>query len=66
MEVQIELTPEMFSDKVSVMEELSAKFAKAIEKIINIRAAVRLMPPNSIPRSEGKAKRVVDKRELDK
>lgn len=66
MEVQIELTPEMFSDKVSVMEELTLKFSKAIEKIINIRAAVRLMPPNSIPRSEGKAKRVVDKRELDK
>ena len=66
MEVQIELTPEMFSDKVSVMEELTVKFSKAIEKIINIRAAVRLMPPNSIPRSEGKAKRVVDKRELDK
>ncbi|MBR2365322.1 MAG: phenylacetate--CoA ligase, partial [Lentisphaeria bacterium] len=58
--------PEMFSDKVSVMEELTIKFSKAIEKIINIRAAVRLMPPNSIPRSEGKAKRVVDKRELDK
>lgn len=66
MEVQIELTPEMFSDKVSAMEELTIKFVKAIEKIINIRAAVRLMPPNSIPRSEGKAKRVVDKRELDK
>ena len=66
MEVQIELTPEMFSDKVSAMEDLNIKFSKAIEKIINIRAAVRLMPPNSIPRSEGKAKRVVDKRELDK
>ena len=66
MEVQIELTPEMFSDKVSAMEELTIKFSKAIEKIINIRAAVRLMPPNSIPRSEGKAKRVVDKRELGK
>ena len=65
MEVQIELTPEMFSDKVSAMEELTIKFVKAIEKIINIRAAVRLMPPNSIPRSEGKAKRVVDKRDLD-
>ena len=56
----------MFSDKVSAMEDLNIKFSKAIEKIINIRAAVRLMPPNSIPRSEGKAKRVVDKRELDK
>ena len=62
MEVQIELTPEMVSDKVSEIEAIAKRFSKAIEKIINIRAAVRMMPPNSIPRSTGKAKRVVDNR----
>lgn len=63
--VNIEVTPELLSDKVSAMEELTKRFARAIEKIINIRVAVKMMPPNSIPRSEGKAKRVFDQRNLN-
>ena len=63
--VNIEVTPEMLSDKVSAMEALTKRFEKAIEKIINIRVAVKMMPPNSIPRSEGKAKRVIDQRNLN-
>jgi len=62
MEVQIEVTPEVFSDRISEMESLKKKFSVAIERILNIRANVRLVEPNSIPRSEGKAKRVIDKR----
>lgn len=64
IEVDIEVTPEMFSDKVSVMEELTQRFSRAIEKIINLRVLVKMLPPNSVPRSEGKAKRVIDKRNL--
>ena len=63
--VNIEVTPEMLSDKVSAMEDLTKRFAHAIEKIINIRVAVKMLPPNSIPGSEGKAKRVFDQRNLD-
>jgi phenylacetate-CoA ligase len=62
MEVQIEVTPEVFSDRISEMESLQKKFSVAIERILNIRANVRLVEPNTIPRSEGKAKRVIDKR----
>jgi phenylacetate-CoA ligase len=62
MEVQIEVTPEVFSDRISEMEALQKKFSVAIERILNIRANVRLVEPNTIPRSEGKAKRVIDKR----
>ncbi|MBO4633557.1 MAG: phenylacetate--CoA ligase [Lentisphaeria bacterium] len=62
--VNIEVTPELLSDKVSAMEDLTRRFAHAIEKIINIRVAVKMLPPNSIPRSEGKAKRVFDQRNL--
>ena len=62
--VNIEVTPEMLSDKVSAMEDLNKRFAHAIEKIINIRVDVRMLPPNSIPRSEGKAKRVLDQRNI--
>lgn len=64
MEVMIEVTPQMFSDRISELEKLQERFVQAIERIINIRVAVRLVEPNSIPRSEGKAKRVLDLRQI--
>jgi phenylacetate-CoA ligase len=64
MEVQVEVTPEVFSDEVRVLEDLQRKLVHSIETITGIRAAIRLVAPRSIPRSEGKAKRVIDKRKL--
>lgn len=64
MEVQVEVTPEVFSDKVGALEALHKKLASAIEHTIGIRAKVRLVEPHSIKRSEGKAKRVIDQRNL--
>ncbi|HPU97321.1 MAG TPA: phenylacetate--CoA ligase [Candidatus Hydrogenedentes bacterium] len=61
-EVRVEVTPEVFSDRIGEMETLRKKISAAIERIVNIRINVRLVEPNSIPRSEGKAKRVLDER----
>lgn len=62
VEVQVEVTPEVFSDKVRSLEELQGKIAHVIERTVGLRIQVRLVEPHSIERSEGKAKRVVDKR----
>ena len=64
VEVQIEVTPELLSDQVSAMEELQLRLAKQIEHTVGIRVAVSLVEPHSIARSEGKAKRVFDRREM--
>jgi phenylacetate-CoA ligase len=64
MEVQIEVTPDVFSDKVGAMENLYKKLIYALEHTIGIRAAIRLVQPNTIARSEGKAKRVIDRRNM--
>jgi len=61
-EVRVEVTPEVFSERIGEMETLRKKISAAIERIVNIRINVRLVEPNSIPRSEGKAKRVLDER----
>lgn len=63
MEVQVEVNGEMFADTVKGMEELRRKITYSIERIINIRPKVMLVEANTIPRSEGKAKRVIDKRQ---
>jgi phenylacetate-CoA ligase len=62
MSVEVEVTPEVFSDKVRALEEVRTRLAHAIEHILGIRVGLRLVGPHTIPRSEGKAKRVIDRR----
>ncbi|MBK8478786.1 MAG: phenylacetate--CoA ligase [Opitutaceae bacterium] len=62
MEVQVEITGAMLSDKVGAMEELQKRFGRSIEQITGLHAEVTLVQPGTIPRSEGKAKRLFDKR----
>jgi len=64
MEVQVEVTPDVFSDEVRGLEELKKKLVHSIETVTGIRAALRLVAPHTIQRSEGKAKRVIDKRKM--
>ncbi|MGC8828781.1 MAG: phenylacetate--CoA ligase family protein [Verrucomicrobiia bacterium] len=64
LEVQVEVTPEVFSDTIGAMEQLQEKLAHSIESITGIRAEVKLVAPRTLQRSEGKAKRVIDKRKL--
>ena len=54
----------MFSDTVKTIEELAKKISNDIHSILGIRAKIKLVEPKSIPRSEGKAVRVIDKRKL--
>ena len=63
--VQVEITGDMVKDRISDMESLQKRFAKSIEQIIGLHADVELMQPGSIPRSEGKAKRLLDKRNVE-
>jgi phenylacetate-CoA ligase len=64
MEVQVEVTPEVFNDTVGALEALRLKLTKSLETIVGVRAKVRLVQPRTIQRSEGKAKRVIDQRKM--
>jgi phenylacetate-CoA ligase len=62
MEVRVEVTGEMLRDRLSEMEGLQRRFARSIEQITGLHIAVTLVQPGSVPRSEGKAQRLLDKR----
>ncbi|MCY2926659.1 MAG: phenylacetate--CoA ligase [Planctomycetota bacterium] len=64
MEIQVEITADLFSDKVSEVEALQHRLGHSVENITGLRAAITLVEPHTIARSEGKAKRVIDKRTL--
>jgi phenylacetate-CoA ligase len=64
MEVQVEVTPEVFGDTVGALEQLQDQLTRSIETTVGVRAAVRLVQPRTLARSEGKAKRVTDQRKM--
>lgn len=64
LEIKVELTEEMFSDTVAHIEELKNKIGNEVKSVVGVQAKISLVPPKSIPRSEGKAKRVIDNRKM--
>ena len=62
LDVQVELTPEHFSDNISTLENLHKRIGAAIFEVTGVHAAVTLVKPHTLPRSEGKLNRVRDLR----
>ena len=66
IEVLVEMTPELFSDTVNEISAKEKEIIEALKSVLGIYAKVRIVEPKSIVRSEGKAVRVIDKRNLYK
>jgi len=64
MEVQIEMTKAFFSDSVREIETIERRLTADIQATLGISAKITLVEPRSLPRSEGKAKRVIDNRKF--
>jgi phenylacetate-CoA ligase len=64
LEVLVELKEAFFSDEVKKLQSFEQRIAKEIESVLSIGVKVRLVEPKSIERSEGKSKRIIDKRSL--
>ena len=62
--VEVEMSPETFSDRLSDLTEREQKLVEALKSMLGLKANVKLVPPKTIARSEGKAVRVIDKREI--
>ncbi|MDH7481324.1 MAG: phenylacetate--CoA ligase [Armatimonadota bacterium] len=62
LEVWVEVSEKVFSDEIKVLEALEKRIEREIESVLGLSVAVRLKEPKTIERSEGKAKRVLDKR----
>jgi phenylacetate-CoA ligase len=64
LEIRVEVSEKMFSDRIKRLEELEDTIRTRVESVLGINAKIRLVEPRSIPRSEGKAVRVIDKRQI--
>ncbi|MDR1069418.1 MAG: phenylacetate--CoA ligase [Gracilibacteraceae bacterium] len=63
-EVQVEMTPEMFSDTVKDIAAKEDELLSSLKSMLGISPKVTLTAPRSITRSEGKAVRIIDKRKI--
>ena len=62
LEVQVEMTDDLFSDEIKNLEHKEREIESKLASALLVHAKVKLVEPKGIPRSEGKAKRIVDKR----
>ena len=63
-EVKVEMTPDKFSDVIADIRKKEAELSNAMQSLLQIKAKITLVAPKTIQRSEGKAKRVIDTRNL--
>ena len=64
LEIQVEVDVKYYTDEIRGIEKLTKKIAGVIQSALGISAKIKLMGPNSLPRSEGKAVHVIDNRKL--
>ena len=64
LDVLVEMNEKMISDEIKELEQVELKIKSEIESMLSIKVGVKLVEPKTIARSEGKAKRVIDKRKL--
>lgn len=64
LEVQVEMDPKYYTDEIRVIEALTKKIGHVIQQAIGLSAKIKIVEPQSLVRSEGKAVHVIDKRKL--
>jgi phenylacetate-CoA ligase len=64
LEIQVEVSEKVFSDEIRRLEDLRKRIAFEIYSTLGLTAKITLVEPKTIERSQGKAKRVIDKRTL--
>jgi phenylacetate-CoA ligase len=62
--VQVEVSENLFSDEIKVLQALSRRVEKEIKDMLGVTCTAKLVEPKTIQRSEGKATRVIDNRKL--
>ncbi len=66
LEIWVEVSEKLFSDEIKKLEELEVRIKREILSALGISARIKLVEPKTIARSEGKAKRVIDRRDVYK
>lgn len=64
-DIQVEVKPECYTDQINELVRLRQKLASRIQSVVGIQPNIRIVQPNTIERSTGKAKRAIDHRKFE-
>jgi phenylacetate-CoA ligase len=64
LEIWVEVSEDIFSDQLGALADLQRHTEAEINEVLGISARIKLVEPHSIERSQGKAKRIIDRREM--
>lgn len=64
LEIWVEMSDQLFSDEVKKVEQVRNKIKEEVQSLLGLTARIKLVEPKTIARSEGKAKRVLDRRNI--
>src|SRR5690554_6324788 len=64
LEIQVEIAEAYWSDEIKDLENIRKKISNAVSSTLGLTASIKIVEPQSIARSEGKAKRVIDNRKI--
>jgi len=64
LEVRVEVSESIFSDEIKALQSLEKRISKDLKDYLGVTAQVKLVEPKTIQRFEGKAQRVIDKRQI--
>ncbi len=64
LEVQVEVSEKVFSDEIKALQQLERRIVKDIKDLLGVSTKVKLVEPKTLARFEGKAQRVIDKRNI--
>jgi len=64
LEIWVEVSENIFSDEMSQMTFLQTKLQRELDSVLGIKARIKLVEPRKLARTEGKARRIVERSEL--
>ena len=64
LEIQLEIEPKFYTDEIRKIEALTKKIGHTIQQALGLSAKIKIVEPQTLLRSEGKAVHVIDKRKL--
>ena len=64
-DIQVEVKPEFYTDRINELVRLQKRLTSRIQSVIGIQPSIKIVQPNTIERSTGKAKRAIDHRKFE-
>ncbi len=65
LELKVEVNEKVFSDEIKNLQNIASQIERKLREIVGVSGRVKLVAPESLPSSNGKALKVIDRRKQE-